>query len=57
MPEKLTEKEQVIFDLIRKNPYISQQELAEILGLSRPSVANIISGLIKKGNIISSREN
>jgi pseudouridine kinase len=52
MPEKLTEKEQVIFDLIRKNPYISQQELAEILGLSRPSVANIISGLIKKGNII-----
>lgn len=52
MPEKLTEKEQVIFDLIRKNPYISQQELAAILGLSRPSIANIISGLIRKGNIL-----
>ncbi|MFZ7942978.1 MULTISPECIES: PfkB family carbohydrate kinase [Bacillaceae] len=50
--EKLTEKEKTIFDLIRKNPYISQQELAEILGLSRPSVANIISGLTRKGHII-----
>ncbi|ETI70821.1 PfkB family carbohydrate kinase [Neobacillus vireti] len=50
--EKLTEKEQLIFDLIRKNPYISQQELAEILGLSRPSIANIISGLTRKGHII-----
>ncbi|MBV7508245.1 winged helix-turn-helix transcriptional regulator [Bacillus sp. sid0103] len=52
MPEKLTEKEQVIFDLIRKNPYISQQELAAVLGLSRPSIANIISGLIRKGTIL-----
>jgi sugar/nucleoside kinase (ribokinase family) len=42
----------MIFDLIRKNPYISQQELAEILGLSRPSIANIISGLTRKGNIV-----
>jgi pseudouridine kinase len=48
----MTEKEQMIFDLIRKNPYVSQQELAETLGLSRPSIANIISGLIKKGNIL-----
>ena len=52
MPEKMTEKEQMIFDLIRKNPYVSQQELAETLGLSRPSIANIISGLTKKGNIL-----
>jgi pseudouridine kinase len=51
MPEKMNEKEQLILDLIRKNPYVSQQELAEILGLSRPSIANLISGLIKKGNI------
>ncbi|CRK82523.1 PfkB domain-containing protein [Neobacillus massiliamazoniensis] len=42
----------MIFDLIRKNPYVSQQELAETLGLSRPSIANLISGLIKKGNIL-----
>ncbi|WP_223594577.1 carbohydrate kinase [Neobacillus bataviensis] len=48
----MTEKEQTILDLIRKNPYVSQQELAQILGLSRPSIANIISGLIKKGNIL-----
>ncbi|WP_100523464.1 PfkB family carbohydrate kinase, partial [Mycobacteroides abscessus] len=52
MPEKLTEKEQLILDLIKKNPYVSQQELAEILGLSRPSIANMISGLIKKGEIL-----
>ncbi len=52
MPEKLTEKERLILDLIRKNPYVSQQELAEVLGLSRPSIANIISGLIKKGDIL-----
>ena len=52
MPEILTEKEQTILDLIRKNPYVSQQELAEILGLSRPSIANIISGLIRRGHIL-----
>ncbi|WP_462413087.1 carbohydrate kinase [Neobacillus sp. Marseille-QA0830] len=52
MPNDLTEKEQVIFELIRKNPYISQQELAEAIGLSRPSVANIISKLTKRGYII-----
>ncbi|WP_026575091.1 carbohydrate kinase [Bacillus sp. UNC438CL73TsuS30] len=48
----MNEKEQLILDLIRKNPYVSQQELAETLGLSRPSVANMISGLTKKGKII-----
>jgi len=48
----MTEKEHMILDLIRKNPYVSQQELAELLGLSRPSIANIISGLIRKGNIL-----
>ncbi len=52
VPEKMTEKEQLIFELIRKNPYVSQQELAEILGLSRPSVANMISGLMRKGTIL-----
>ncbi len=48
----MTEKEQLIFDLIRNNPYISQQELAEAVGLSRPSVANMISGLTRKGHIL-----
>ncbi|EEO9618315.1 winged helix-turn-helix transcriptional regulator, partial [Listeria monocytogenes] len=49
---KMNEKEEIIFNSIRKNPYISQQELADILDLSRPTVANLISGLIKKGRIL-----
>ncbi|MCM3316369.1 PfkB family carbohydrate kinase [Rummeliibacillus stabekisii] len=52
MPEKITDKEQLILNAIRKNPYVSQQELAEMLGLSRPSIANMISGLTKRGNIL-----
>jgi pseudouridine kinase len=52
MPERMTEKEQLIFNLIQKNPYVSQQELAEKLGLSRPTIANLISGLMKKGHIV-----
>lgn len=36
------------FKRIKDNPFISQRELAEAIGLSRPSVANIISGLIQK---------
>ncbi|MBO1198752.1 winged helix-turn-helix transcriptional regulator [Staphylococcus simiae] len=41
-----TEKE--ILKRIKDNPFISQRELAEAIGLSRPTVANIISGLIQK---------
>ncbi|HEU5140052.1 MAG TPA: carbohydrate kinase [Bacillales bacterium] len=48
----MTENEKKIFHLIQKNPYISQQELAASLGLSRPSVANIISGLVRKNVIL-----
>ena len=48
----MNEKEQLILELIRKNAYVSQQDLAEIVGLSRPTIANIISGLIRKGNIL-----
>ena len=40
-------KEQFILNEI-KNPFITQQELAERIGLSRPATANIISGLIKR---------
>lgn len=50
--QKMSEKEEIIFNSIRKNPYISQQELADILDLSRPTVANLISGLIRKGRIL-----
>lgn len=45
----MNERERKLFQLIKNNPYISQQELAEALDLSRPSVANLISGLMKKG--------
>jgi pseudouridine kinase len=52
MFEKMSEKERILFELIQNNPYISQQELAVTLGLSRPSIANLISGLMKKGVIL-----
>lgn len=51
MPEKLNGNEQAVLELIRKDPYVSQQELAAAVGLSRPSIANIISGLMRKGII------
>lgn len=51
MPEKLNDNEQLVLERIRKDPYISQQELAAAMGLSRPSVANLISGLMRKGHI------
>lgn len=44
----MNENEKLILNLIKENPFISQQELAEEVGLSRPAVANIISGLVKK---------
>ncbi|WP_373101012.1 MULTISPECIES: carbohydrate kinase [Pasteurellaceae] len=48
----MTENERIIFDLIRKNPFISQQEIAEQVDLSRPAVANIISNLVKRGDLL-----
>ena len=47
----MTNREQEILQLIRKNPMISQQRLADILGITRSSVAVHISNLIKKGRI------
>lgn len=48
----MTEKETLVLQMIRENPYMSQQEMAERLQLSRPTLANMISSLIKKGAII-----
>lgn len=48
----LNEKEKAILASIRKNPYVGQQELADQIGLSRSSVANIISGLVKKDYLV-----
>lgn len=38
--------------MIKKNPYLSQQDMAKQLNISRPTLANIISGLMRKGEII-----
>lgn len=48
----LNEKESRVFTYIKENPFISQQELADKIGLSRPAVANIISGLVKRGYLL-----
>lgn len=47
----MTQRERQILQLIEKNPMISQQELADQLGLARSSVAVHISNLMKKGCI------
>lgn len=48
---RLTSREQEIVKVIKKNPLISQEELAEIFEISRSSVAVHISNLMKKGII------
>ena len=47
----MTQREQEILQLISKDPMISQQEIADTLGITRSSVAVHISNLIRKGYI------
>ena len=47
----MTQRERQILQLIEADPMISQQELADKLGITRSSVAVHISNLIKKGCI------
>lgn len=47
----MTQRERQVLDCIADNPMISQQELADKLGISRSSTAVHISNLIKKGYI------
>lgn len=47
----MNEKEEYIITLIKNNPYISQQDLANRLKLSRSAVAGYISSLTRKGHI------
>ena len=47
----MTQRERQILQLIERNPMISQQQLAEELGITRSSVAVHISNLTKKGCI------
>jgi len=47
----MTQRERQILRLIELDPMIPQQELADVLGITRSSVAVHISNLIKKGYI------
>lgn len=42
----------LILKLIKENPFITQQEIAKKINLSRPAVANIISSLQQEGIIL-----
>jgi pseudouridine kinase len=45
-------KKERLFELIRSNPFISQQELAEQLNLSRSAVAGHIAALIRERRLL-----
>jgi pseudouridine kinase len=45
-------KKEQLLDLIRANPFISQQDLAERLGLSRSAVAGHIAGLTRERRLL-----
>ncbi|CAI9390339.1 MULTISPECIES: carbohydrate kinase [Bacillaceae] len=45
-------KEMYILRLIKENPFVTQNELAEKLGLSRSAVAGYISSLTKEGKLL-----
>src|SRR5689334_4028315 len=45
-------KKQQLYEAIRANPFISQQELANLLGLSRSAVAGYIAGLIRERKLL-----
>ncbi|WP_075619006.1 carbohydrate kinase [Paenisporosarcina indica] len=47
----MNEKEKAIMDMIGQNPFLSQKEMSEALNISRPALANLISGLMKQGKI------
>ena len=48
----MTQREREIFEIIRKNPMIEQNEIAAMLNIARSSVAVHISNLQKKGWIL-----
>lgn len=48
----MTNREREILNLIEKNPMITQKQIAEIIGITRSSVAVHITNLIKKGYIL-----
>ncbi|MDX9692226.1 MAG: PfkB family carbohydrate kinase [Acholeplasmataceae bacterium] len=49
---KLNENEKKVLAILKEDPYVSQQFIADQLQLSRPAIANLISGLQDKGYIL-----
>lgn len=47
----ITEREQEILALLRQDPMIAQQELADRLGISRSALASHISSLMRQGYV------
>lgn len=45
------DREQQILSFIRRNPFITQQELADAVGISRSAVAGYVAALTRKGSI------
>lgn len=48
----LNDNERKLLEMLEKDPYQNQQSIADQLSLSRPAVANLISGLQEKGYIL-----
>ncbi|WP_231734952.1 carbohydrate kinase [Bacillus sp. FJAT-29937] len=48
----MNQKEMLILQLIKENPFISQNEISEKTGLSRSAVAGYISSLTKQGKLL-----
>lgn len=48
----MNEKESLVLKMLQQNPFLSQQQMADELKMSRPALANIISNLTKQGYIV-----
>ncbi|MEM5594647.1 winged helix-turn-helix transcriptional regulator [Niallia circulans] len=48
----MNDKEIFILQLIKENPFVTQNEIAEKMGLSRSAVAGYISSLTKEGKLL-----
>ncbi|WP_445489881.1 carbohydrate kinase [Niallia sp. 03133] len=48
----MNEKEFVILQLIQENPFLTQNEIADKMGLSRSAVAGYISALTREGKLL-----
>ncbi|WP_409271822.1 carbohydrate kinase [Neobacillus sp. SCS-31] len=52
MTNDLTRNEKLVLEMVRANPFISQEELSELMGLPMASIASSISELIKKDYVL-----